>query len=459
MSLRSRLSRLTLVVLGSVILIASLSRLVFDADLVFSQVLPAAAPETQGFSADRLARIDEVMQQYVEEGKISGMVTLVARHGEIVHLEAYGAADRDRGAPMRRDAMFRLASISKVITTAGLLQLMEEGRLLVTDPVSKYIPEFANTTVAVEPEGGATSDRPYTVVPSRRDITLHDLLTKTPGIAYPRGVTQAMYEALGLEHGWYFAHMDQTMCEIIRKLPSVPFHAHPGEEWFNGYTADVLGCVIELVSGMTLDDYLRTRIFEPLNMLDTYFFVPQEKTDRLAAVYSAAPGGGIVRAEGVARDGQGDFIEGQGPGKAFSGGAGLVSTATDYARFLQMLLNGGELDGVRVLSPKTVAMISQNHVGDLYRNGALGFGFNVDVREERSHDDRLGSVGMYSWSGAYFTRFWVDPAEDLIGVFLAQLLPYGGSSDLHSKFQALVYQALVESEQAPVATALRTGGQ
>ena len=443
-------SKLFLLVFAPVFVIGGLWYLASDANLLTSQVLPKASPEAQGFSADRLARIDDVMQRYVDEGKISGMVTLVARHGEIVHLEAYGAADRDHGVPMRTDTMFRLASISKLITTVGLLQLMEEGQLLVTDPVSKYIPEFAHTSVAIEPEGGATPDVPYTVVPTRRQITLHDLLTKTPGISYPQGPTQAMYEALGLEHGWYFAHMDQPMCEIMRKLPSVPFHAQPGEEWFNGYTADVLGCVIELVSSMTLDDYLRTRVFEPLNMPDTYFFVPEEKADRLAAVYSAAPDGGIVRAEGVARDGQGDFVEGQGPGRAFSGGAGLVSTATDYARFLQMLLNGGELDGVRVLGPKTVEMISQNHVGGLFRNGDLGFGFNVDVREERSHDDRLGSVGMYSWSGAYFTRFWVDPSEDLLAVLLAQLLPYGGSSDLHPKFQALVYQALIESEQIPV---------
>lgn len=432
-------------VFGLVALLSGAWYLAAGADLVSYQVLPANSPEAQGFSSERLDRIDHVMQRYVDEGMISGMVTLVARHGEIVHLKAHGDADRDRGVPMRTDAMFRLASISKLITTVGLLHLMEEGQLLVTDPVSKYIPEFENTMVAVEPEGGATPV-PYTVVPSRRQITLHDLLTKTPGIAYPQGVTQEMYEALGLEHGWYFAHMDQTMCQIMRKLPSVPLHAHPGEEWFNGYTADVLGCVIELVSGMTLDDYLRTQIFEPLNMRDTYFFVPQEKADRLTAVYSAAPDGGIVRAEGVARSGQGDFVQGQGPGKAFSGGAGLVSTATDYARFLQMLLNGGELDGVRLLAPKTVDMISQNHVGDLFRNGDLGFGFNVDVREEGSHDDRLGSVGTYSWSGAYFTRFWVDPQEGLLAVFLAQLLPYGGSSDLHPKFQALVYQALIDPQ-------------
>ena len=448
-------SKLFLLASASVLVVAGLWQVASDTDALASQVRSQASPDTQGFSDDRLVRIDNVMQQYVDEGLISGMVTLVARHGEIVHLGAYGAADRDHDVPMRTDTMFRLASISKVITTVGLLQLMEEGRLLVTDPVSKYIPEFAHTTVAVEPEGGATPEAPYTVVPTRREITLHDLLTKTPGISYPEGPTQAMYEALGLEHGWYFAHMDQSMCEIMRKLPSVPFHAHPGEEWFNGYTADVLGCVIERVSGMPLDDYLQTRVFEPLNMPDTYFYVPAEKADRLAAVYSAAPEGGIVRSEGVARDGQGDFVEGQGPGKAFSGGAGLVSTATDYARFLQMLLNGGELDGVRMLSPKTVAMISQNHVGGLFRNGDLGFGFNVDVREEGSHDDRLGSVGMYSWSGAYFTRFWVDPSEDMLAVFLAQLLPYGGSSDLHPKFQALVYQALVESEQMPAATATR----
>ena len=456
MSRRARLSSLTLVILGSVVLIGGLSRLVFDADLASSQVLPAAAPGAQGFSADRLARIGEVMQQYVDEGKISGMVTLVARHGQVVQLEAYGAADREAAVPMSTNTMFRLASITKLITTAAVMQLMEEGRLLVTDPVSKYIPEFEKTTVAVEPTTGSAPGAQYTVVPARRQITLHDLLTKTGGIGYPQGPTQQLYEAEGFGQAWYFAHMDEPMCTIIERLPKLPFHAHPGEEWFNGYTTDILGCVIEVVSGMTLDDFLRTRLFEPLEMSDTYFFVPREKAHRLAAVYGAIPDGGITRSEGFGRQGQGNYVDG--PRKAFAGGSGLVSTATDYARFLQMLLNGGELDGVRVLSSKTIEMVTKNHVGDLFRDGAMDFGFNVEIVSERSHDDRLGSVGTYGWAGAYFTRFWVDPAEDLLAVFLAQLIPYGGSSDLHAKFQALVYQALVQSEHAPAATAFGTGG-
>lgn len=405
---------------------------------------PAAA---LGFAPDRLARIDAVMQEYVNAGKIAGVVTLVARNGQVAHLKAYGTADREQRVPMAVDTLVRMASTTKIATTVAVMQLMEEGRLLVTEPVSRYIPQFKNTKVAVLGEGGR-----YTVVPARREITIHDVLTKTSGIAYPSGPTAPLYEAEGF-HQWYFADNDVPMCTMMEKLPALPFHAQPGERWFNGYTTDILGCVVEKITGQTLDEYMRMRIFEPLRMTDTYFFVPPEKAARLAVVYSARPDGTIVRAEGKWTEGQGDFVDG--PRKAFSGGAGLVSTATDYARLLQMLLNGGELDGVRVLAPKTVQMITQNHVGPLYRNGDSGFGFNVEVVLEDGHDDRPGSVGTWGWQGAYFPRFWVDPQEKLVAVFLAQLLPYGGASDLHAKFQTLVYQSLVRSEGPAATTSVR----
>jgi CubicO group peptidase (beta-lactamase class C family) len=385
------------------------------------------------------------MQRYVDEGRIAGMVTLIARRGRIAHLKAYGAADREHNVPMRTDTIFRLASTTKLITTVAVMQLMEEGQLLVTDPVSKFIPAFKQTTVAVVPASPSLGV-PYSIVPSQREITIHDVLTKTSGIAYPQGPTQGLYEAQGL-HQWYFADMDEPMCAVMERLAKLPFHAQPGERWFNGYTADILGCVIERISGRNLDEFFSNRIFGPLKMADTHFFLPKAKTSRLAAVYAATPDGSIKRADGRWTQGQGDYVEG--PRKAFSGGAGLLSTATDYGRFLQMLLNGGELDGVRLLSPKTVQMMTENHVGNLYQNGARAFGFNVEVKIAGGHDDRLGSVGSYGWQGAYFPRFWVDPAEQMFAVFLAQLTPSGAASDLHAKFQALVYQALVNSGQSP----------
>jgi CubicO group peptidase (beta-lactamase class C family) len=384
------------------------------------------------------------MQRYVDEGRIAGMVTLIARRGKIAHFKAYGAADRERGSSMRTDTIFRLASTTKLVTTVAVMQLMEEGRLLVTDPLSKFIPAFKETTVAVLPSGAVSAGAPYTVVPARREITIHDVLTKTSGIAYPQGPTRSLYEAQGL-HQWYFADMDEPMCAVIDRIAKLPFHAQPGERWFNGYTADILGCVIEKISGSNLDKFFSERIFEPLNMRDTHFFLPKDKASRLAAVYAATPDGPIKRAEGRWTEGQGDYIDG--PRKAFSGGAGLLSTAADYGRLLQMLLNGGELDGVSLLSPKTVQMMTSNHVGNLYQNGTRAFGFNVEVTLADGHDDRLGSVGSYGWQGAYFPRFWVDPAEQMFAIFLAQLTPYGGASDLHAKFQTLVYQALVQSDR------------
>ena len=398
--------------------------------------LAPGAPAEVGFSAERLARLDTVMQGAVDEGTVAGMVTLVARRGRIIQNKAYGLADRENKVPMRTDSMFRMASTTKIVTTIAVLQLLEEGRILINDPISKYIPQFAKTTVAVPVPGSATE---YKVVPANRQLTVHDVLTKTTGISYPTGPTQPLYEAQGF-HQWYFADKTEPMCSMIEKLPQLPFHYQPGERWMNGYTADILGCVIEKLSGMTLDQYMRTRIFEPLKMHDTYFFVPKEKASRLTTVYTPTPDGKIKRADGRWNEGQGDYVDG--PRVAFSGGAGLVSTANDYARFLQALLNGGELDGARVISAKSIDLMTANHVGSIYKNGTMGFGFNVEVTLEKGASERLGSVGDYGWQGAYFPRFLVDPSEQMFMIFLSQLVPYGGSSTLHDKFINSVYQAM-----------------
>jgi CubicO group peptidase (beta-lactamase class C family) len=402
-----------------------------------STALMKGDPAAAGFSPERLARLDPVMQQAIDQGTISGMVTVVARHGRIVQEKAYGMADRENKAPMRTDSMFRLASTTKIVTTVAAMQLLEEGKLLVNDPVSKFIPGFAKTTVAQLVPGSSTK---YTVVPAKRQITIHDVLTKTTGIAYPIGPTLELFEAQGF-HQWYFADKNVPMCTMMEKLPQLPFHAQPGERWMNGYTADILGCIIEKISGTSLDQFMRTRIFDPLKMTDTYFFVPKEKASRLTVVYGATPDGKIKRADGRWTEGQGDYVDG--PRVAFSGGAGLVTTVNDYARFLQMLLNGGELDGARLISPKTVELITANHLGNLFKNGKMGFGFNVEVNIPTGDADRLGSLGDYGWAGAYFPRFLVDPSEQMFAIFFAQLTPYGGASDLHDKFTNGVYQALL----------------
>jgi CubicO group peptidase (beta-lactamase class C family) len=404
----------------------------FVATHALAQTLPAAAPDTVGLSAARLERLKSAVQAHVDRGDIGGVITLVMRDGKLAHFETYGKADIEKNIPMRRDTIFRIASMSKAITSVAAVMLVEEGKLQLSDPVAKHLPTFRRTTVAAAGAGGLVA------VPAKRAITIRDLLTHTAGISYGTGLAADRWKAAGLQ-GWYLSDKKEPIGALVDRLAALPFDAQPGEQWIYGYNTDILGAVVEKVSGMTLDAFVRTRIFEPLEMVDAYFFLPVEKRDRLATVYSAKPGGGIVRApEGGM--GQGDFVDG--PRACFSAGAGLVSTAQDYARFLQMLLNGGELDGVRLLSPKSVELMTANHVGGLYQNGSFGFGLGFEIVEHVGRAGRLGSPGAYGWGSAYYSVYQVDPQERLVAVFLTQLIP-AGSLDLRDRFRALVYQAIV----------------
>jgi CubicO group peptidase (beta-lactamase class C family) len=255
-------------------------------------------------------------------------------------------------------------------------------------------------------------------------------------VSYGSGVTRAQYRDAGFDE-WYFADKPEPVGEWIEKLASLPFDAQPGEAYVYGYNTDILGYVVEKASGVPLDQFFRTRIFEPLKMTDTSFFLAAEKRDRLATVY-AISSGVLDRAPDKGRS-QGAYVEG--PRACFSGGAGLLSTATDYARFMQMLLNGGELDGVRLLSPTTVALMTSSHTGTLYAEGRFGFGLGFEITEHVGRSGRPGSVGEFGWGGAYYTKFWADPQEKLVVVFMSQLLPSGGL-DLQDKLRALVYQAI-----------------
>ena len=404
----------------------------FPAAHAAAQTLTAATPESLGLSAPRLERLKTAVQAYVDRGEIAGAVTLVMRDGKVVQLAAYGKADVEAGAPMRHDTIFRIASMSKAVTSVAIMMLSEEGRLMLADPVAKYLPSFAHTTVAVAGPGGVTT------APAKRPITIRDLLTHTAGISYGTGAAAEQWKAAGLQ-GWYLSDKKEPIRTLADRMATLPFDAQPGEQWVYGYNTDILGAVVEQVSGMPLDAFVRTRIFEPLKMVDTYFFLPAEKRGRLATVYSAKTGGGIVRApEGAA--GQGDFVDG--PRACFSGGAGLVSTAQDYGRLMQMLLNGGELEGARLLAPSTVALMTANHVGVLYQNGAMGFGLGFEMVEHLGRSGRPGSVGAYGWGSAYYSSYDVDPQERLIFIILTQLLP-ARSVDLRDTFTYLVYQAVV----------------
>ncbi len=415
--------------------LAALALILF-APAVHAQPRPAAA--SPGVSRRRLERLDRTVQAYVDQKRIAGVVVFLARDGRIVEWKSFGKLDVEQDISMPEDAIFRIASMSKAVTSVAALMLMEEGKLLLQDPVSRFLPSFAHTTVALRPPAGSPPGTLPSVVPAKRPITIHDLLTHTSGISYGYGPAAAQYEAAGL-HSWYLGHKNETIGEVVDRLARLPFNAQPGEAWVYGYSDDVLGRVVEVASGTSLDEFFRRRIFEPLRMKDTSFFLPPEKRARLATVYAAAPSGGIVRAPDPGQ-GQGDYVEG--PRKCFSGGAGLLSTASDYARFLQMLANGGELDGARLLSPGTVELATVNHVGSLYREGRKGFGLGFEITQDLGRGEELGSPGAFGWGSAYYSTYWVDPREHLVAILLAQLVP-PGDIDLKEKFRNLVYQALV----------------
>lgn len=407
----------------------------------FAQPLPVAPPESVGMSPDRLQVLTDAMRGYVDSGKLPGTVLLVLKDGKTAYFEAFGDLDRESGVPMPKDAIFRIASQSKAITSVGVMILQEQGKLLITDPVGDYLPEFKKTTVAVPLEGGG-----YEVVDAKRPITIRDLLTHTAGIGYGGGVASDRWEAAGIQ-GWYFADRDEPIGATVARMASLPFDAHPGEQWVYGYNTDILGALVERVSGMPLDEFLRVNILEPLGMNDTHFYLPPEKADRLAVVYSMNDDGELERApEPGGMVGQGAYVNG--PRKSFSGGAGLLSTASDYARFLQMLLNGGELDGKRILSPKSVQLMTVDHLDGIPFREGQGFGLGFWVRKDVGAAGLHGSVGEYGWGGAYHSQYWVDPAERLVVVHLTQLIPAGSFND-HDRVRAMIYSALTEVEAYP----------
>lgn len=399
--------------------------------------LPRVRPEVVGLSGPRLDRLGAVMQTYVDEGRLGGAVALVARNGKVAYLQAFGRLGPAAGAPMTTDAIFRVASQSKAVTSVAVMILFEEGKLLLGDPVSKYIPEFAKTTVAVP---DASKKGPgYKIVPAKRPITIRDLLTHTAGISYGDGPAKALWEKAGIR-GWFLADRAEPVGEVVKKLAGLPFDAQPGEKFVYGYNLDILGYLVEVVSGMSLADFVRTRLTEPLAMADTSYFLPEDKLSRFTGVFGIGKDG---RAGAV--DDPRDVCYVKGPRACYAGGAGLLSTAEDYARFLLMLQSGGEWGGVHILSPKSVELMTADHVGTLYApGGGNGFGLGFWVTKELGRNGDPGSVGAYGWGGAYHTTYWVDPAEKLVAVFMTQLLPATGS-DAQAKFKALVYQSIVES--------------
>lgn len=393
----------------------------------------AAAPR---FSAERLARLDEVLQNYVDQRQIAGAVLRIQQDGHDVYFKAFGWRDKEAGDPMREDTIFRLASQTKALTSVAAMMLMEEGKLLLTDPVGKHLPEWASTNVAVARPGGG-----YDVVPAKRAITIRDLLAHTAGISYGAGPAEKAWRDADI-FGWYFGNRSEPVSSVVARMASLPMAAQPGE-FVYGYGTDVIGVIVEKVSGQRLDAFLDERLIRPLGMKDTSFYVPREKANRLAVVYSAEADG-IRRAPDAAawqaadHYGQGHFLDG--PKVAFSGGGGLVSTAADYSRFLEMLRRGGELEGRRYLSRKSVELMTTDHL-TVAPSPGMGFGLGFLVREDLGQAGQPGTVGEFGWAGAYQTLYWVDPQERLTVAYMVQLRP-AGSIDHHGKLRALIYQAL-----------------
>jgi CubicO group peptidase (beta-lactamase class C family) len=393
-------------------------------------------PEEVGLSSARLERLRTVMQGYVDQGKLAGLVTLVARRGEVAHFDCFGMMDIEAGKPMRPDTIFRIYSMTKPITCVAFMMLFEEGRFLLNDPVSKFIPEFADLMVFV-----GTTETGVVVTDMDREITIRDLLTHTAGLGYgfvDETPVEKMYQA----EEFFTLVLQPSLPEMIQRLVRLPLAHQPGTCWRYSMAHDVIGHLVSVIADRPFDVFLEERVFGPLGMEDTGFFVPGDKLDRLAALYQPGETGGITLLDAPATS---PFLN---PDNTPSGGGGLVSTTSDYLRFGQMLLNEGEADGTRLLSRKTIELMTMNHLSDeLLSAGSgpgpgmgygLGFGVLVDVAQSGG----LGSEGLFGWSGAAATRFWADPREELIGLLMPQL--FFGDEPIGDLFQNLAYQAIVD---------------
>ena len=436
-------------------LLACLCVLLFcGTTLAFGQGLPMAVPEEVSVSAERLERIRPVMQNYVDDGRVPGFLTVVARRGKIVHFETIGMRDIENNKPIEADTIFRIHSISKPITSVAIMILYEEGHFQLDTPVSKFIPEFENMKVYNEDQTEISD--------AKNEITIKHLLMHTAGLTYGWGnkPVDERYKALKMSGA------NATLVDMVKTLGDIPLVHEPGERWTYGISTDVLGYLVEVVSEMPFEEFLQTRLFEPLGMVDTAFSVPVEKLDRFAAVYELTTHKGMKGGKDKEKkmdDGKdkekgmkGDKKEkmklkrvdkdprlASGEIRFFpGGGGGLVSTASDYMRFCQMLLNGGELDGVRILKKETVERMHYPH-----HDGWFGLGFSV-VNDKTSKDtdakeskDTPESVGSYSWGGAAGTLFWIDPEKELIGLLMTQVSDVSTS---HDQFKVLTYEALTK---------------
>jgi len=410
----------------------------FGCQLALSQGLPIATPEEVGVSSVRLTRVDKFVKRHLEAHHFAGAVTVAARRGKVVQFKAYGMQDIESGTPMSKDSIFRFYSMTKPITSVAVMMLYEEGNFLLNGPVSKFLPEFKDLEVGVEETDEKTGEKVLKTVPTKREVSIRDLLRHTSGLTYGfwgSSLVDKMYLDKKV------LTEDETIQDTVTKLGTIPLKHQPGTVWEYGLSTDVLGRLVEVVSGQTFDDYLDERIFAPLRMTNTGFSVPPEDAHRLATVYEPNETNTAIAPydPGKTRD----YLK---KATYFSGGGGLVSTAADYLRFLQMLLNDGELEGVRILGPETVEMMTTDHIvaiADHSDFSLYGFGLGFAIGLDRGISGRMNSKGTYSWGGMAHTGFWVDPQEELIGIFLIQILPES-PLPYRDLYIPVVYQAIID---------------
>ena len=404
------------------------------------KITPAVTAEAAGFSTQRLQRIDQAMNDWVQKGWMNGAAALIVRKGKIVYYKTAGYNDLEAKTQLQKEAIFRIASQTKAITSVAIMMLFEEGKLLLDDPVSKYIPAFRKQSVLENFSGADTS---YTSVPAKRDITIRDLLTHTSGLGYAQigsREANALYAKYDITAG--IGVTNSTLLDAMNRLGKLPLMHQPGEKFTYGLNTDLLGCLVEVISSSTLNDFFTTRIFQPLGMKDTYFFVPQEKTGRLVNLYREDSLGQLRKSDGNMLNGPTVANYPLMKSAYYSGGAGLSSTIYDYAVFLQMLLNDGKYNGRQLLSRNSVRMMTMNQIGDLSL-GADKFGLGFQVVTERGSARTPAQEGTFGWGGAFATSYWVDPKEKMVLLFYRQL--QGGThGDVVEKFRALTYQAIAD---------------
>ena len=394
--------------------------------------IPSATPESVGMSTERLARIEPAMQRYIDESLTPGVVTAIVRKGKLVHFSALGDMDVGAGKAMRDDTIFRIASMTKPITSTALMMLWEQGHFQLRDPVAKFIPEFADVKVKIPSRADPTTD---TLEPLQRPIQIRDMLTHTAGLANAYIGDVETYRQT-------FRVPPRDNAELVAKLAGLPLNYQPGTQWQYSAATDVVGRLVEVISGQSLDAFLKEQIFNPLDMTDTRFYLESEHAPRLAAQYRPGTDKKIELQDPGSAESQ--WIKG--PKTLFRGAGGLVSTARDYLRFQLAMINGGNLDGARLLAPSTVSLMLENHTADLdlwLPGPGMGFGLGYGVVVDRGAAATPLSTGAAYWGGAYCTLSWLDPEQELVAVMMTQVRPYS-HINIRQDFQVLTYQAIVE---------------